>query len=306
MCCYRCAGEARQNARPCGRATDGRSRGRHAQARKVFQVVAATRNQDWFTFDRRASCVASVVAGALAFAITAQTSDLSAEPFKPVRELTSWYTDRTPIDIEIVGSSSMLPQFHHLEPERTLRFRLERAYVGILLTEDEPGFEIVHFSFDMETGLPELLFFAVANKRRFHEDIAGAAVLPFAEQVRRTLNISLSSDVSAAVLQHASEVYRQKCLGAPVGDGLWIFQWKDRLEYCERVVYPNGVAYLADYDGMLLRIVCQEERFPGTGCTLHFPFKGFAVELSFHRDHVQDWRVMIDRASEFLLSKEYR
>jgi len=111
--------------------------------------------------------VASVVAGALAFAMTAQTSDLFAEPFKPVRELTTWYTDRTPIDIEIIGSTSMLPQFHHLEPERTLRFRLERAYVGILLAKDEPGFEIVHFSFDMETGLPESLFLQWQTREDF-------------------------------------------------------------------------------------------------------------------------------------------
>jgi hypothetical protein len=50
----------------------------------------------------------------------------------------------------------------------------------------------------------------------------------------------------------------------------------------------NRADYLADYDASLaLQIVCQEERFLGTGCTLHFPFKGFAVRLSFHLDHLQ-------------------
>jgi hypothetical protein len=241
-------------------------------------------------------------------AITATSVALGAEtqPFKPVRELTTWYTDRTPIDIEIVGSSSMLPESHHLEPERTLRFRLERAYVVAIIAKSEPGFDIADFSFDMETGLPESLFFAVANKGKFHEDFAAVPILSNAERAHRTLNMSISSDASAAMLEHASEVYRKKCLGAPVGNGLSIFEWKDRLEYCQQPVYPNEADYVADYDGGLaLRIVCQEERFPGTGCKLHFPFNGFAVELSFHRDHLRDWRMMIDRASEFLLSKEY-
>src|SRR5580704_12998938 len=246
------------------------------------------------------------VAGVLALAATAQASESFAEPFKPVRELTTWYTDRTPIDIEIVGSSSTLPESHHLEPERTLRFRLERAYVIAIIAKSEPGFDIVHFSFDMETGLPESLFFAVANKGRFHEDFAAVPILPFAEQVHRTLNISISSDGSAAVLEHASDIIRKKCLGASIGDGLSIYEWKNRLEYCQKPTYPNEADYVADYDGGLaLRIVCQEERFPGTGCKLHFPFKGFAIELSFRRDHLRDWRMMIDRASEFLLSKEY-
>jgi hypothetical protein len=245
------------------------------------------------------------VAGAFALLLSTHSFGLAAEPFKPSHKLTTWYTDRTPIDIEIVGSSSMLPEFHHLEPVRTLRFRLERAYVDFLVTKGEPGFDIVHFSFDMETGLPEALYFAVGNKRRFHEDFAGVPILPIAERARRTLNISLSSDESAAVLQRNSEVYRKKCQGTPAGNGLWVYEWKDRLESCVRVVYPNGVAYLADFDGSLLLIVCQEERFPGTGCTLHFPFKGFAVELSFHRDHLRDWRAMIGKANQFLLSKEY-
>ena len=230
------------------------------------------------------------------------------EPFRPVHNLTTWYTDRTPIDIEIVGSSSMMPELHHLEPERTLRLRLERAYVDFLTTESEPGYDFIHLSFDIETGLPESLFFAVANKRRFHEDFEGIPILPFAEQVRRTLNISIQSDAAAATLQHASETYRKECAGAPIGNGLRVFEWKDWKvpSHCWPPTYPNGSLYVADYSGDLsLKIQCQEESFRGTGCSLDFPFEGFAVTLSFHRDHLQDWRGMIDRASDFLRRKEY-
>jgi hypothetical protein len=275
-----------------------------SQARATFRSTRLT------SHDGRAKQLLAIVFVEIAIliAIIGISVALGAEtqPFKPVRELTTWYTDWTPIDIEIVGSSSMLPESHHLEPERTLRFRLERAYVVAIIAKSEPGFDIVDFSFDMETGLPESLFFAVANKGKFHEDLASVPILSNAERVRRTLNISISSDASAVVLEHTSEVYRKKCIGAPLGGGLSIFEWKDRLEYCQQPVYPNEADYVADYDsGLALRIVCQEERFPGTGCKLPFPFKGFAVELSFHRDHLRDWRMMIDKASEFLLSKEY-
>jgi hypothetical protein len=64
--------------------------------------------------------------------------------------------------------------------------------------------------------------------------------------------------------------------------------------------------YVADYSAELaLQMQCQEESYPGFGCSLRFPFESFAIELSFHRDHLQDWRGMIGRANEFLLSKEY-
>ena len=199
----------------------------------------------------------------------------------------------------------MLPELHGLEPERSLRFRLERAYVDTLTAKSEPGFETVHFSFDMKTGLPASLFAAAGEKGRFHEQLRGIPLLPNAERLRRLINVSVSSDSSSAALQRLSEVYREKCAGAAVGEGLRIFEWKDRPE-CERPTYPKGVAYVADHDGALaLRIECQEESFPGTGCTLNFPFEGFAVQMSFHRDHLRDWRAMINRAAGFLHEKQY-
>src|SRR5205085_6769836 len=49
-------------------------------------------------------------------------------PFTPARKLTSWYTDRNPIDIEVVATSGADPDARFLQPRRTLRLRLERAY----------------------------------------------------------------------------------------------------------------------------------------------------------------------------------
>ena len=222
-------------------------------------------------------------------AITSISVALGAEtqPFMPVRGLTTWYTDRTPIDIEIVGSSSMLPESHHLEPERTPRFRLERAYVDFLIAKREPGFEFVHLSFDMETGLPSSLFFAVANKGKFHENIENVPVLSNKEMLQRTLLIWIRSDSSATELQKLSERNR-KCAGAPIGSGLRIFDWKDGSD-CFPPTYPKAMLYVADYSAELaVQMQCREESYPGFGCSLRFPFENFAIELSFHRDHLED------------------
>jgi hypothetical protein len=64
---------------------------------------------------------------------------------------------------------------------------------------------------------------------------------------------------------------------------------------------------VANYgNNLALRIQCQAESFPGMGCHLRFPFEGFGVDLNFHRDHLMQWRTMIDRADAFLKSKQYR
>ncbi len=57
-----------------------------------------------------------------------QLSSLAlSQPFQPITKLTTWYTDRTPIDLEIVASMGQGNEAHLLQPERKLRFRLERA-----------------------------------------------------------------------------------------------------------------------------------------------------------------------------------
>ena len=243
---------------------------------------------------------------AVALAAIASTMTQSvAQPFNPVRALGTWYTDRNLIDIEVVGSTSMLPELHRLEPERVLRFRLERAYVDKLIADKGPGFQIIGLSFDMETRLPTSLYVAVAPGGRFHEDFAGIPMLSHAERVRRTLLISISSDSSAVALERSSD-FNRKCAGAPLGNGLRAYEWTDR-QACTRPAYPKGALYVAEYDDDLaFRIQCQEESFPGMGCHLRFRFEGYGVDLNFHRDHLAEWREMIDRASAFLKSKQYR
>jgi hypothetical protein len=70
--------------------------------------------------------------------------------FNPVRSLTTWYTDRTPVDIEVVGG---------FDSKSVLRIRLERAFVQYLIARETT---IVSFGLDKDTGLPASLFSAVS------------------------------------------------------------------------------------------------------------------------------------------------
>ena len=59
----------------------------------------------------------AVIASIFSFwAATANSA--SAQAFNPIHTLTNWYTDRNLVDLEIVGSTSMLPEFHKLEPKK--------------------------------------------------------------------------------------------------------------------------------------------------------------------------------------------
>ncbi len=82
------------------------------QERALFfrprKVAPLARRSAWHAF-----WAAVVLAGT-----TVGSTCAMAQPFDPVRELTTWYTDRSLIDIEVVGSTSMLPDIHRLEPER--------------------------------------------------------------------------------------------------------------------------------------------------------------------------------------------
>jgi hypothetical protein len=95
-------------------------------------------------FERKGSAKSLwVMAVALAVALAATVRPGAEDrPFKPLRTklYTPWNTERELVDIEIVGSTSRNPNSHRLEPERVLRFRLEKAYVSALLAEQEPGY----------------------------------------------------------------------------------------------------------------------------------------------------------------------
>jgi hypothetical protein len=229
----------------------------------------------------------------------------SAQPFNPIRKLTTWYTDRSLIDVEIVGSTSLQPDSHRLEPNRVLRFRLERAYLTGLAAQEKPGFEIVSVGVDRETGLAQSLLVAVASKGRFHEEIAGIPLVTHVERVRRTVVINMQSDHSAEQVQRGSAAWKN-CLGEPLGDDRFAYEWEGR-KSCRKPSYGKITRQLVRYDSdLLLAINCREPSFPGIGCKVRFPFEGFAVEITFHRDHLPRWREVVEFATAFLKSKQFK
>src|SRR5262249_11305222 len=124
--------------------------------------------------DMRARLSAMVRAGILSAIIGSLLAVTSAapaaeQPFNPTKERITTSTEMTPVDIEIIGSTSLLPDFHRLLPDLVMRLRLERAYVSLFLSEEQPGYEILDMAFDLETGLPSSLYSAVARGPRFSE-----------------------------------------------------------------------------------------------------------------------------------------
>jgi hypothetical protein len=227
-------------------------------------------------------------------------------PFNPIHKLSTWYTDRTLVDIEVTGSTDLVPEFHHLEPDRVLRLRLERAYIDQLITQPEPGFEIFGLSFDATTDLPSSLYFAVGNKGRLHETVPGVEPLSPGEAAQRTLLLLTQSNWAASTLKKATDVNRQ-CAGEKIDDGLWKYEWSGR-SGCRASAYHDGMKYVADYaSDLALTIECQKQTFVGLiACAMMFPFDGFGIRLGFHSDRLRQWRETVDHAEVFLKSKQYR
>lgn len=237
------------------------------------------------------------------FAVLAAANDAAAQssPFNPVRKLTTWYTDRSPVDIEIVGATSPSPELHRLDPSRRLRFRLERAYVHTLSAERGPGFESVSFGFDLETQVPDSLILAGNQGPRYREEIPGVPKLSMEEWGRRRVVIRIRSERSADNIKRASDVL-EACKGDPRDNQILTYvEGKD----CRPPRRKDGARYIAQFDTLLLSIECQNETFRGLGCTLRFPFEGFAAEVAFERSHLSEWRRIVDRSIAFLKSKQY-
>jgi len=212
--------------------------------------------------------------------------------FNPVHSLTTWYTDRTPVDIEVVGG---------FDSKSVLRIRLERAFVQYLIARETT---IVSFGLDKDTGLPASLFSAVSPQGEL-DRIPSVPSVPVPERLTRLLNIKIASNSSALSLRQTSDRLRT-CAGEPEDKDLLAFN-VDNSGRCRRSSFPGGSRHIAKYDDdLLLPIQCHEPGFRGAGCRVRFPFEGFSVEVAFHQNHLSHWREIVDHAAAFLRSKQYR
>jgi hypothetical protein len=225
-----------------------------------------------------------------------------ADTFKPIRERLTVSTDMTPIDIEIVGSTSLVPQFHKLIPELVVRFRLARAYVG-LYAESEPGFEIFNIGVDLETASPTSLFNTVILGPRFGRDIPGIPKFLPEELRRRSIRLSIHSDDRVEYLRKFSEKLA-RCRSEAIENGLWVYERKTD---CPGLGSRRFGRVGQLEDALLTEIEC-EEALPSSWarCETAFPFEGFTVRLNFDRDLLPRWREIISFSAGFLKSKQYQ
>jgi hypothetical protein len=225
-----------------------------------------------------------------------------ADAFKPIRERLIFSTDMTPIDIEVVGSTSLVPQFHKLVPDLVVRFRLERAYVG-LYAEREPGFEIFNIGVDLETASPMSLFETVILGPRFGRDIPGIPKLLPEELRRRNIRLSIHSDSRAEYLRKFGEIL-VGCRGQAVENDLWLYERKTD---CPGLGAQRFGRIGQLEDALLTEIEC-DEALPSSfaRCETAFPFDGFTVRLNFDRGLLPRWREVISFSAGFLKSKQYQ
>jgi hypothetical protein len=225
-----------------------------------------------------------------------------ADAFKPIRERLVFSTDMTPIDIEVAGSTSQVPQFHKLIPELVVQFRLARAYVD-LYAEREPGFELLSLGVDLETASPIALFETVIGGPRFGKDIPGIPKLLPAELRRRNIILRIHSDPRAEYLRKFSETLA-RCRGEAVANGLWLYERKTD---CPGLGSQRFGRVGQLEDALLSKIECDEALPPSWArCETRFPFEGFSVGLNFDRDLLPRWRELIDFSTGFLKSKQYQ
>jgi hypothetical protein len=242
--------------------------------------------------------LASVAIGLIAREVFAA----DGTPFSPARKLTSWYTDRNPIDIEVVATTGADPDARFLQPRRTLRLRLERAYVDSIGWREQPPYDYssASLSFDTITGLPTALFQAPPEQvDKRGDDISRPG---HDKMVRRTLNLTINGHSSAEHLR-ADSAKLNRCRGVQERDGLFRFK-DDGSAYCHIGASLGETSYVAVLSPDLsLQINCTDQAI---GCSTTFPYGDFAPKVSFHRDHLDGWRTVLDRARDFLDAKKYQ
>ncbi|QOZ28932.1 hypothetical protein XH93_39300 [Bradyrhizobium sp. CCBAU 51753] len=226
----------------------------------------------------------------------------TADEFKAVRERLAVSTDMTQIDIEVVGSTSQLPQFHRLIPGLVVRFRLARAYVG-LYAEHEPGFEIFNIGVDLETASPMSLFETAILGPRFGKDIPGIPKLLPEEVRRRNIRMSIHSDDRAEYLRKFGEKLAGCHGDVLVENDMWVYERRADCPGLGSRTFGRVVQMDAT---LLTKIECEEWLPPSWArCKTAFPFEGFTVRLNFDRDLLSRWREVVSFSAAFLKSKQY-
>jgi hypothetical protein len=243
---------------------------------------------------------ALMLAGCIGSSAAAET--VSFQPIQ--RSFFSTSTDQTPVDIEIVGSTTLgHPHRSEPQPDRVLRLRIERAYITDYLAGwREQNASTLSLSIDRPTGLPTSLITVVGDKGRFHQNIPGVPVLAPSERVGRDVLITIDSGYAdGSFVNYANEA--AKCIRDSEGDDLWEMDLTTRAApACTRGAYPRGRRWLAGHDGATpIVIECQERQ--NSVCSTYIDYGRFSVAVYFHQSHLHEWKDVIEFARNFLNSK---
>jgi hypothetical protein len=223
----------------------------------------------------------------------------SAQQFEPSSNLSSWYTDRKPIDIEIVGTEGVGSEAHLVSPPRVLRLRLERAYLINLFRTNQPPSSVALIGFDLPTGLPSALFQASPEQVEARGDPIHQ--LTAADWASRTVSISLTSSNLTSGFDLASSELKN-CKGRRLQDDLFLLE-KGQGSSCLKWSLGKGTKYVAQYsDKVLLLLRCSRASL---GCETYVPFDGFLPSISFNESHLTRWREVTEKVTAFLQSKQH-
>lgn len=245
----------------------------------------------------RSLCLALAVfaSGGVDVAFTAQGR------FEPARKLTGRHTDRNLIDVEVVASSGSGPDARFLEPKRSLKLRLERAYVVSIGWRERPEYDFSYLSmtFDSSTGLPSTLFAAPLRQEDKRRD--DVVTLSHHDLVRRTLVLSIDGSSSSDIVINNSAKLAQ-CRGEPEANELFGLN-PSASPFCHLSSLLGQTNYVATLpNGISTQITCTDQAI---GCRLTIPFEAFAPVIGFHRDRLPEWRSVANQATEFLQSRKY-
>jgi hypothetical protein len=267
--------------------------------RSVDSLLQVTRMAVYVAFSRTFTPKEKAARGASS--PVEENDAASDKPFNPVRESLGWSSRQNIIDIEIHGAKEPYPYERIVFPDRLLRFRLDRSYVGSYFPGGPKESEILNLAVLRPNGLSDALVTTVSTQDRFHRDIPGIPSMPFAERLRKNTLVEIHSGYLAESFE---DLFRRtrRCILKDAGYDLHKVVGGERLE-C-RIF---GQADKAE------RWVSTEENDPHTilyctgddsiSCQAVFPFKGFQVKARFHRDALADWKGVITFVDAFLRSK---
>jgi hypothetical protein len=224
----------------------------------------------------------------------------TAQPFQPISQLSTWYTDRNPVDIEIIAYHGIGNERRRLEPERVLRLRLERAYLDLLIRNERPISTIAMLSFDLPTGLPSALFRAPPEQVERRGD-AIRNLVGTTELASRMINISLEGDYTAEAFQRSSSELSM-CKGEKLQEDLFLYDGM-RDPSCRRRSIGGGTKYVGKTTGSDWAFIeCSNAML---GCKMRIPFEGFLPSVSFNETHLKNWKDIAEKITAFLQSKQY-